>query len=100
MRNSGSRAGDEVVQVYLDAPDVPGAARHALVGFQRVHLAAGESRRVEFELAPRQLSTVDAAGVRRVMPGRYRVFIGGGQPGYAAGVSAEFTIAGREVLPK
>jgi len=100
VRNSGSRAGDEVVQVYLDAPDVPGAARHALVGFQRVHLAAGESRRVEFELAPRQLSTVDAAGVRRVMPGRYRVFIGGGQPGYAAGVSAEFTIAGREVLPK
>ena len=100
VRNTGTRAGDEVVEVYLDAPDVPLAPRHALIGFQRVHLEPGESRRVEFQLSPRQLSTVDAAGNRAVMAGRYRVFIGGGQPGDAPGVSASFTISGRDALPR
>ncbi|HEX7732713.1 MAG TPA: fibronectin type III-like domain-contianing protein, partial [Rhodanobacter sp.] len=98
LRNAGPRAGDEVVQVYLDAPPSPLAPRHALVGFRRVHLAPGESRRVDFTLSPRQLSSVDAAGVRAVGPGRYRVFIGGGQPGDAAGVAATFTINGKEEL--
>ena len=99
VRNSGVRAGDEVVEVYLDAPDVPVAPRHALVAFERVHLEPGESRRVEFKLAPRRLSTVDVAGNRSVVAGRYRVFIGGGQPGDAPGASASFTIIGRDALP-
>ncbi|MDE2278445.1 MAG: glycoside hydrolase family 3 C-terminal domain-containing protein, partial [Xanthomonadaceae bacterium] len=98
LRNTGPHAGDEVVQVYLDLPPSPLAPRHALVGFQRVHLAPGESRRVAFTLSPRRLSSVDAAGVRAVVPGHYRVFIGGGQPGDAAGVAATFTITGSEVL--
>ena len=38
------------------------------------------------------------AGTRAVVPGRYRVFIGGGQPGEAAGVAIPFTIDSREVL--
>ncbi|MBS0431162.1 MAG: glycoside hydrolase family 3 C-terminal domain-containing protein [Proteobacteria bacterium] len=100
VRNTGARAGDEVVQVYLDAPDVPLAPRHALVGFERVHLAAGQSRRVVFELSPRQLSTVDASGVRAVRAGHYRLFVGGGQPGEATGVGASFTISGHDVLPR
>ncbi|WIG57158.1 MAG: Beta-glucosidase [Rhodanobacteraceae bacterium] len=99
VRNTGTRAGDEVAEVYLDAPDVSLPPRHALVGFERVHLAPGEKRRVEFELSPRQLSTVDAAGNRAVAAGRYRVFIGGGQPGNVPGVSASFTISGRDALP-
>jgi len=98
VRNTGTRAGDEVVEVYLDASDVPLAPRHALVAFQRVHLEPGEGRRVEFELSPRQLSTVDAAGHRAVVAGRYRVIIGGGQPGDAPGVGASFTITGRDAL--
>ena len=100
VHNKGSRAGDEVVEVYLDAADVSMAPRHALVGFERVHLEPGESRRVEFELSPRALSTVDAAGNRAVVAGHYRVFIGGGQPGGAPGVSASFTISGRDALPQ
>lgn len=98
LRNAGSRAGDEVVQAYLDVPPSPQAPRHVLVGFQRVHLAPGESRRVDFILSARDVSSVDAAGTRAVVPGRYRVFIGGGQPGDAAGVAIPFTIDGREVL--
>jgi beta-glucosidase len=100
VRNTGLRGGDEVVEVYLDFPKSPLAPRHALVGFERVHLKPGESRRVAFELSPRLLSSVDAAGNRAVVAGRYRVFVGGGQPGDAPGVSASFTITGRDVLPR
>ena len=100
VRNTGQRAGDEVVQVYLDPPAAPLAPRHALVGFRRVHLAPGESRRIRFELSPRQLSQVDAAGLRAVEAGRYRLFVGGGQPGTTEGAAATFTIAGRDALPR
>jgi beta-glucosidase len=101
VRNTGTRAGDEVVEAYLDYPKaLAPAPRHALVGFQRVHLKPGESRRVEFALSPRRLSTVDAAGARAVVAGQYRIFIGGGQPGDAPGVSAAFTIDGRDALPR
>ncbi|MGF6712173.1 beta-glucosidase [Luteibacter sp. W1I16] len=101
VRNSGQRAGDEVVQAYLGYP--PGdalAPKRSLVGFQRVHLAPGESRRVTFELDPRRLSSVDAAGQRAVLPGDYGVFLGGGQPGDASGERAGFTIRGRQALPR
>ena len=50
VTNTGSRAGDEVVQLYLSFPDVKGAPAIALRGFQRIHLDIGESRTVHFEL--------------------------------------------------
>jgi beta-glucosidase len=100
VRNTGQRAGDDVVQVYLDPPAMPLAPHHALVGFRRVHLAPGESRRIRFELSPRQLSLVDGAGLRAVEAGRYGLFVGGGQPGTTEGVAAAFTIAGRQALPR
>jgi len=46
------------------------------------------------------LGTVDAAGNRAVVAGHYRLFIGGGQPGDAPGVSTSFTISGRDALPR
>jgi beta-glucosidase len=100
VRNDGSRDGDEVVQVYLDAPDQPLAPRHALVGFKRVHLVAGESRTVRFELSSRELSSVDATGQRAVDAGHYRLFVGGGQPGDSVGVEQTFTITGQQALPR
>jgi beta-glucosidase len=100
VRNDGKRAGDEVVQLYLDSPDSPTAPRHALVGFRRVHLAAGESRRIHFELSPRQLGTVDTSGRRAVEAGHYRLFIGGGQPGNVVGVSSAFAIDGHVALSR
>lgn len=100
VRNDGKRDGDEVVQLYVDAPDQPLAPRHALVAFQRVHLAAGESRAIHFELAPRQLSSVDAAGHRAVVAGHYGLFFGGGQPDSSDGVTAALTITGNEALPR
>ena len=93
VRNIGERAGDEVAQLYLDFPDIEGLPRIALRGFQRITLAPGEARTVQFDLDPRALSAVDAAGERQVMPGRYRVFVGGGQPGDGvAGHHADFRV--------
>nr|WP_244756099.1 glycoside hydrolase family 3 C-terminal domain-containing protein [Pseudoxanthomonas helianthi] len=100
VRNLGDRDGDEVVQAYLTPPASPLAPRHALAGFRRVHLKAGESRRVEIELSPRALSTVDAQGRRAVRAGRYTLSIGGGQPGFADVHNATFAIEGEQALPR
>jgi len=86
VRNTGDRAGEEVVQLYLHFPPIEGLPKIALRGFQRVHLAPGQSRRVSFKLGPRELSAVDAEGQRLVMPGQYQVSVGSGQP--AKGVSS------------
>jgi beta-glucosidase len=59
IKNSGGVDSDEVPQVYLGAPSViPDGVQfpvRALVGFDRVHLAAGEAKTVTLHVAPRQL---------------------------------------------
>jgi beta-glucosidase len=66
----------------------------------RVHLAAGESRAVEFDLTPRDLSSVDPQGKRSVQPGEYSVMVGGAQPRDAEHVTGKFTITGLSELPE
>ncbi len=80
VTNTGHRAGDEVAQLYLEFPAVPGAPLRALRGFQRIHLDAGASQKVRFELKPRDLSMVTEAGEPIIAEGRYVVSVGGGQP--------------------
>ncbi len=80
VSNASSVPGDEVVQLYLSHPGVDGAPIRALAGFQRIHLDAGASKNVEFALHDRDLSVVDEAGARRIVPGAVDVWIGGGQP--------------------
>jgi beta-glucosidase len=99
VTNTGHRAGDEVVQLYLNFPKVPGAPLRALRGFQRVHLEAGASQRLRFELQPRDLSMVTEDGVPIVAEGEYTISIGGGQPKTGVLVLAQtFTITGKLVL--
>jgi beta-glucosidase len=100
VTNSGDRAGDEVVQLYLrDLEASVPVAKHRLAGFTRVHLAAGETREVAFALKPEQFALVLADGTRVVEPGMFRIAVGGGQPGYAENViSADWMIsAGRAI---
>lgn len=81
VKNTGDRSGEHVVQLYLrHGADVPHAPKHALKGFKRVNLAAGESREVEFLLTPRELAMYNVAGELWQHPGDIEVFIGGGQP--------------------
>jgi len=101
VKNTGDREGDEVVQVYLTFPQLPGAPIRALRGFTRVHVAAGKTERVELKLDPRDLSYVNEAGDRLVAAGKYRISVGGGQPGTsAAAVEVPLEISGEYKLPE
>ncbi len=100
VTNTGHRAGDEVAQLYLEPVSNSGPQDKALRGFTRVRLQPKESQIVTFTLKDRDLSFVDAAGVRAVSAGTYRIFIGGGQPGTkATGRWATVKIAEDRVLP-
>lgn len=101
VRNTGERAGDEVAQLYLNFPDVPGTPRVALRGYQRLALKPGETRTISFDLSSRDLSSVALDGTRRVAPGQYRVSVGSGQPDTGVPAqSASFAARGEVVLPK
>lgn len=78
VTNTGQRAGEEVVQLYLrdDVASVTQPVRR-LRGFQRVALQPGESRTVTFELGFEDLALLDT-GLRQVVePGTFTVFVGG-----------------------
>lgn len=79
VTNNGGMDGDEVVQLYISHPGVDGAPIRALAGFERVRLAKGQVKTVQFTLRGRELSIVDSEGVRRIVPGAVDVWIGGGQ---------------------
>jgi beta-glucosidase len=101
VTNSGSVAGDEVVELYLSFPSVSGAPLRALRGFKRVHLEAGASEKVQFALKNRDLSVVTEAGDPMIAEGPYTITIGGGQPDTGAPVvSGIFTIKGQLMLPE
>ena len=101
VTNTGQRTGDEVAQLYLLFPDVKGAPLRALRGFQRVHLDAGASQKLRFELQPRDLSMVTEAGEPIVAEGEYGISIGGGQPHTGAKVlNGTFHIKGQLTLPE
>ncbi|NUH42525.1 glycoside hydrolase family 3 C-terminal domain-containing protein [Streptomyces samsunensis] len=69
VRNTGSRAGAEVAQVYVGpSPDLPLAqAERALAGYRRVHLRPGEARTVTVRMAARTLSSWDTEHHRWVL---------------------------------
>ncbi len=101
VTNTGKAAGDEAVQVYLKFPDVKGAPLIALRGFQRIHLEAGASQKVHFELKDRDLGMVTEEGNPMIAAGDYTISIGGGQPDTGApGVSGHFHIETQFALPE
>jgi beta-glucosidase len=101
VTNTGSVAGDEVVQLYLKFPDVNGAPLKALRGFKRVHLDAGASQNVEFTLKDRDLGMVTELGQPIIAQGQYTVSVGGGQPDSGAPtVSGTFTVNQQVALPE
>ncbi len=77
VTNTGARAGDEVVQLYLrdDYTSVI-TFEKVLRGFERVPLAPGETRRVTFTLHPADLALYDRNSHWTVEPGRFTVMIG------------------------
>ena len=78
VRNTGSRAGAEVVQLYLSDPVAP-VTRPVrwLAGFVRVPLEPGEARRVRFWVHADQVAFSGRSGRRVVEPGEICIGIGG-----------------------
>ncbi len=77
VRNRGTRAGDEVVQLYLH--DVLASVAQPvtrLAAFTRISLAPGESREVQFALGPEQLHLLNREMQWVVEQGAYRVMVG------------------------
>jgi beta-glucosidase len=78
VRNTGQRAGDEIVQLYL-RDDVASFTRpvRALRGFARVSLLPGAARELTFTLDRDDFALLDADGKRVIEPGTFTVFVGG-----------------------
>ena len=99
LKNTGPIPGDEVAELYLLPPQTHVSATRQLSGFQRLHLAPGETRHLKFILDPRTLSQVDEKGTRAVRSGDYAIFLGGSQPPEGA-TTQQFSITGTQQLPR
>jgi beta-glucosidase len=93
VTNTGSRAGDEVVQLYL-RDDVASVTRPVkqLRGFRRVHLLAGQSQTLTFTLTANDLSFYGSDMKPVVEPGTFTVFAGGNS---VDNVQASFEVVGQ-----
>jgi beta-glucosidase len=81
VTNTGKRDGEEVVQLYVSNKNKTiKAPVKALKGFKRIFLKAGETRIIQFELSPQDLSTVGDKGMMKQTKGKIMISIGGGQP--------------------
>ncbi len=79
VKNTGHRASDEVVQLYLRAKHPgPWRSNKELRGFQRISLQPGEERSISFDITPRGDLRYynEASHAYAVDPGRYEVQVG------------------------
>ncbi len=77
VTNTGDRAGDEVVQMYIR--DVVGSVTRPvkeLKGFERVHLERGETKTVGFQITPEKLRFYNEDMERVVEPGEFEIMVG------------------------
>jgi beta-glucosidase len=79
VKNTGNRAGDEVVQLYISDLDASvQMAEKQLKGFERISLEAGEHKTVKFKITANALSFWDEKSKKfLVEKGRFKVMIGG-----------------------
>lgn len=96
VKNTGKRDGDEVVQLYVSHPQNKNVRIPlcALKGFMRIHLKAGEERKVDFTLRPEDLALTDVLGNWIECSETVKIFVGGGQPRYTKGCTKEVEIQG------
>lgn len=77
VKNTGKRAGDEVVQLYIN-DRVASVTRPVkeLKGFERIHLKPGEQKTVTLQLHAEQLAFYNRKMERKVEPGVFKVMVG------------------------
>ena len=96
VRNSGDRAGDEVVQLYIrDSVASVAEPVKSLKGVRRITLQPGESRSVTFKLTPEAMSLYDRQMRRVVEPGTFVVYAGTSS---ADVITATFEVTGSTLV--
>jgi beta-glucosidase len=105
VTNTGAVASDEVAQVYASYnPSASSRVEHPkkqLIGFQRVHLAPGESRRVTVKAKLSDLAIWDVSGNRFfVEPGTYTVAAGRSSADADQLASGSITVTGDVIPPR
>jgi beta-glucosidase len=99
VENTGTRGGDEVVQLYLkDLEATQPVPLLQLQGFTRLRLAAGETQTVEFRLTAEQMMYAGGNGEWVLEPGEFRVWVGGGQPVWQEGIRPSPGVEGSFIL--
>lgn len=82
LTNCGNSDSAEVAQFYLsDLQASTIVPLHHLVGFERVHLKAGESKILKFTITPEMMSFYNDDGKLTLEPGAFRLEVGGCSPG-------------------
>ena len=77
VKNSGGRAGTEIVQLYLnDVFSSLSTPEKTLKGYQRVHLERGQTETVRFQIKPEDLSFIGRDGRPVTEPGEFEVMVG------------------------
>ncbi len=77
VKNTGSRAGDEIAQVYTALPASANEPPHRLVGWARLSLAPGESKQATVTVDRRMLSIFDEShNDWSLIPGSYQLLVG------------------------
>lgn len=77
VTNTGERAGDEVVQLYI-RDEISSVTRpiKELKGFQRLNIKPGETRSVSFSIGPQELQFYNREMKRVVEPGTFKIMVG------------------------
>jgi len=94
VANTGTRDGDEVVQLYVR--DLVGSVTRPvkeLKAFERVFIKSGTTQTIAFEVSCKQLGFHNAASQYVVEPGAFKLFVG---PNAAEGLEADFEIGSAE----
>ncbi len=83
VKNSGIVDGDEVAQLYISRKNADEQYPiRTLKGLQKVHLKAGESKVLKFELSFNDFSVLDTNFERIVETGEFEISVGGSQPNH------------------
>lgn len=77
VKNTGQRTGAEIAQVYVELPAAAGEHYRRLAGFDRVDLAAGQSKTITVDLNPLCLSIYnESKDAMEEIPGGYKILAG------------------------
>ncbi len=78
VKNTGSRAGTEIAEVYASLPDGTDEPPRRLVGWSRIELTPDSSEDVTVAVPAKYLSIFDEdADAWKLVPGNYTIYVGG-----------------------